>query len=398
MSSSSSSQEQQTTMESVTEQFEQTHLSSSSQQTNPITVELTEEQEERYKLIRSVGEECIQEDELRNLIKNKKEQIICYDGFEPSGRIHIAQGVMKAINVNKLTKAGCKFIFLVADWFALMNNKMEGDLEKIQTVGKYMIEVWKSIGMDLNNVEFVWSSEIINKDPNTYWLLVLDIARENNLKRIVRCSQIMGRDEASDLSAAQIFYPCMQCADIFYLKADICQLGMDQRKVNMLAREYAETKRKDKKTKSKFRFSPVILSHHMLPGLDGSTKMAKSNPDAAIFMEDSETEVRRKLKSAFCEPGNIEKNPPLEYIKHIVLPMKGQFKVERKEENGGNKIYTDFAELENDFKELHLHPGDLKPALAEAINDILAPVRAHFKNDQNAKSLLEKVQKFKVTK
>lgn len=29
---------------------------------------------------------------------------ICYDGFEPSGRMHIAQGVMRVINVNKLTK------------------------------------------------------------------------------------------------------------------------------------------------------------------------------------------------------------------------------------------------------------------------------------------------------
>ncbi len=48
---------------------------------------------------------------------------------------------------------------------------------------------------------------------------------------LCRCSQIMGRNESDDLSAAQIFYPCMQCADIFFLKADICQLGMDQRKV-----------------------------------------------------------------------------------------------------------------------------------------------------------------------
>jgi len=28
----------------------------------------------------------------------------------------------------------------------------------------------------------------------------------------------MGRNETDDLSAAQIFYPCMQCADIFFLK------------------------------------------------------------------------------------------------------------------------------------------------------------------------------------
>ena len=38
--------------------------------------------------------------------------------------MHIAQGVMKCINVNRLTKAGCHFKFWVADWFAQLNNKM----------------------------------------------------------------------------------------------------------------------------------------------------------------------------------------------------------------------------------------------------------------------------------
>jgi hypothetical protein len=71
--------------------------------------------DEKYALCRSVGEECIQEEELRLLLE-KKPVPICYDGFEPSGRMHIAQGVMKCLNVNKLTKAGCHFKFWVADW------------------------------------------------------------------------------------------------------------------------------------------------------------------------------------------------------------------------------------------------------------------------------------------
>ncbi|MFQ6646422.1 hypothetical protein Gotur_020025, partial [Gossypium turneri] len=36
--------------------------------------------EEKFKIIRSVGEECIQEDELLNLLNHKPEPI-CYDGF-----------------------------------------------------------------------------------------------------------------------------------------------------------------------------------------------------------------------------------------------------------------------------------------------------------------------------
>jgi tyrosyl-tRNA synthetase len=37
-----------------------------------------------------VGEECINEEELRNLLKHKPHPV-AYDGFEPSGRMHIAQ-------------------------------------------------------------------------------------------------------------------------------------------------------------------------------------------------------------------------------------------------------------------------------------------------------------------
>ena len=39
---------------------------------------------------------------------------------------------MQARNVNKCTAAGGEFTFWVADWFALMNDKMGGDLDKIK--------------------------------------------------------------------------------------------------------------------------------------------------------------------------------------------------------------------------------------------------------------------------
>jgi len=79
--------------------------------------------DERYSLCRSVAQECVQDEDLK-LLLSKKANPIAYDGFEPSGRMHIAQGVMKALNVNKLTKAGCTFKFWVADWFAQLNNKV----------------------------------------------------------------------------------------------------------------------------------------------------------------------------------------------------------------------------------------------------------------------------------
>lgn len=347
----------------------------------------------RLETILSVGQECRTEEGLRNLLLKKPGRPVCYDGFEPSGRMHIAQGIQKAINVNKLTSSGCDFVFWVADWFAQLNNKMGGDLKKIQTVGKYFVEVWKACGMDMTHVHFKWASEEINKKPEEYWTLVMSIARMNNLARIIRCCQIMGRNDTDDLSAAQIFYPCMQCADIFFLKADICQLGMDQRKVNMLAREYCD------RVKPKIKNKPIILSHKMMPGLkEGQEKMSKSDPLSAIFMEDTEADVNKKIKGAFCPPGKVEGNPVLVYIEYIIFPKLGSLKVLRNEANGGDKVYEKYEDLEKDFASEALHPGDLKPAVSKAINQILQPVRDHFKNNKEAKELLAKVKKYKVSK
>ena len=165
--------------------------------------------EERFRLCKSVGEEIIKdESELEDLLR-RKDSFRCYDGFEPSGRMHIAQGIMKALNVNKITKSGGVFIFWVADWFALLNNKMDGDLNKIRVVGRYFVEVWKAAGMNLQNVQFLWASDEINKRADEYWSLVIDISRKNTVTRIKKCSQIMGRAEGDDVPTSQIMYPCM---------------------------------------------------------------------------------------------------------------------------------------------------------------------------------------------
>ena len=60
--------------------------------------------EEKLELIKQVGEEIVSEEELLELLKTKK-NLIAYDGFEPSGKIHIAQGLLRAINVNDQSRS-----------------------------------------------------------------------------------------------------------------------------------------------------------------------------------------------------------------------------------------------------------------------------------------------------
>ena len=354
---------------------------------------------ERLALIKQVGEEILTEDELLKLLQEKKHPI-AYDGFEPSGKIHIAQGILRAINVNKLTKAGITFKFWVADWFALMNNKLNGDLEKIKTTGNYFIEVWKASGMDMKNVEFLWASDVMN--DREYWLKVINIGRMNSVARISRCSQIMGRSEKDVLSAAQIFYPCMQCADIFHLEADITQLGMDQRKVNVLAREVAPSLGHKK---------PIVVSHHMLMGLGKppetslksvdraiELKMSKSKPDSCIFMTDTEEEITRKFNKAYCPEKQVEDNPVLEYCKYILFEKFNEFKVERAEKFGGNVVFGSYEELERSYIAGKLHPVDLKIAAAASINQLLVPVRTYFEKNAKAKRLKTLVESYDITR
>jgi tyrosyl-tRNA synthetase len=361
--------------------------------------------DEKLTLIHQVGEEIVTEAELIELLKKEKE-IIAYDGFEPSGQMHIAQGILRAINVNKMTQAGIRFKMLVADWHAMANNKMDGDLEKIQTVGRYFIEVWKASGMDLSKVEFVWASDLV-KDPK-YWQLVIQIGRSNALRRFIRTAEIMGREESLDkLTGAMIIYSCMQAADIFYLGAKVCQLGMDQRKVNMLAREIGPI--------IGF-WKPAVVSHHMLLGLQAKfdeekdkltqtieLKMSKSKPESAVFMTDTKEEIERKIQKAYCPEGVVEFNPILEYYRYLIFPALDRLGlkkvvIERPTKFGGDINFASYEELEKTFAQKQVHPLDLKTTLAKLLDQLLVPVRRHFEDDPQAKALLEKVKSFQVTR
>lgn len=372
--------------------------------------------QKRIDLIKQVagsGGEIIGVEELKEIFESG-DKLYTYDGFEPSGQMHIAQGLIRAINTNKMIKAGFIFRMYVADWFAYINNKMGGDMEKIQDVGNYFIEIWRASGMDLSNVEFIWSSDVV-KDP-LYWELVLKIAKSLTLKRAIKSTEIMGRTESDNLSAAQIFYPCMQIADVFHvMKCQVTQLGLDQRKANVIAREVAHEIGYKK---------PVVVSHGMLRGLgkpvtEGTAeeralamKMSKSIPDSAIFMTDSEEDVIRKINKAYCPEGVSEDNPILDYCKNIIFEavnLIGQedifknsggygFEVKRDEKFGGDVIYETYEQLEHAFVNKQLFPQDLKIAVSKYINLLLEPVRKHFTTDEMAKNLLDKVTSYQITR
>ncbi|MDP6293894.1 MAG: tyrosine--tRNA ligase [Candidatus Woesearchaeota archaeon] len=352
--------------------------------------------EKRLQLIREVGEEILTEDELKKLLEEKAHPV-AYDGFEPSGNMHIAQAVLRVITINKMTRAGCKFILWEADWHAWINNKMGGDLDKIHTVAEYFEEIWKAAGMDMENVKFVSATEVV--DDQSYWKKIIQVAQQTTVQRMMRCGQIMGRDDQEMQRVAQLMYPAMQAADVEHLGVDICQLGMDQRKVNILLREVAPKLGWNK---------PVAVHHRMLAGLSQppkegegvdraiAMKMSKSKPQNSIFVTDTVEEVTKKIGNAWCPPEENE-NPVLEYLKHMVFEKQKEVNIERPAKYGGNQSFGSYTELKEAYLAKKIHPQDLKTMTAVEVNKLLEPIRKHFTKGKPAE-LLKAVLSYEVTR
>ncbi|MEM5814569.1 MAG: tyrosine--tRNA ligase, partial [Candidatus Aenigmatarchaeota archaeon] len=361
--------------------------------------------ERRMELItRAPTEEVITPEDLRKLLEAKS-KVTAYDGFEPSGLMHIGTALLRALKIQDMLEANVNFTLLVADWFAWLNGKMGGDLELIKKTGEYFVEGWKACGVDTKKVKVVWTSDII-KDPE-YWKGVLRMAKMTTVQRAIRAGTIMGRKEAEMQYTAQLIYPMMQGYDPFYLNADILQLGMDQRKATVLTRELAP------KVDGSIR---VCVHHHLLAGLTGparmgkegtpegqreaqaEAKMSKSKPKSAIFIHDTPEQIEEKIKEAFAPPKQVEGNAILEICKYIIFKRAKTLEIKRPTKFGGDLSITDYAELEKAYTAGELHPADLKPAVAQSLADILAPVRAHFEKNKNAKKLYETVRAAKITR
>jgi len=359
--------------------------------------------DERIKLVTNVGEEVVTKPELRKLLEEKANPI-AYDGFEPSGLAHLAFGVFRPLLLKDLIKAGIRFKIWLADWFAWINNKMGGDLEKIKTTGEYFIEVWKAAGVPSDKVEYLFASDAM--DSIDYWARVVRIAKVTTVARATRALTIMGRREGEMSEVAQYFYPVMQVSDIFHLEADITQLGMDQRRANILAREVGP--------KLGF-WKPVVVSHHMLINLEGSiepeglddvgrdlhmieTKMSKSKPSSSIFIHDSEEEIRSKILAAYCPPKEVKGNPLLDYAKHLVFRSFDSMHVERKPKFGGDLEFQSYKELEKSYIKGALHPLDLKNAMILYIDRMVKPLRDHFEKKKSAREMLELIKSYQVTR
>ncbi len=93
-------------------------------------------------------------------------------------------------------------------------------------------------------------------------------------------------------------------------------------------------------------------------------------------MDDKPSEIKRKITQAFCEQGNIEKNPLLDWAKHIIFPIVEKFVILANPKwNEPEIIFSNFEELQTSFAEGKVHPKGLKDGMIKHITDLLVPIQ-----------------------
>jgi len=316
--------------------------------------------EKRLELIKRNVSEIVTEDELRKLLKEKKNPV-AYCGYEPSGPLHLGHFVT-ILKLMDLEEAGFKIKILLADIHAMLNRKgSEKETEKEVLAWKKTI---KAIG--LNAEVIVGSDYQLGKE---YQRDVLNLAQNTTINRGLRSMQEIARD-VEHATISQLWYPLMQVADIKHLGIDVALGGMEQRKVHMIGRE----------TSKIINHSFIAMHTPLITSLKGpGEKMSKSVPGSWISVTDSYEEIKKTIQGAYCPEKIVEDNPILQILKLIIFPKLDKIKIKRPAKFGGDLELSKYMLLEKAYSEGKIHPLDLKNAVADSIEKIIAPIRKNFK-------------------
>ncbi|XP_039272029.2 tyrosine--tRNA ligase, cytoplasmic-like [Styela clava] len=324
---------------------------------------------EKKELIVRHLQEVLGDDKLTEILKERDVKV--YWGTATTGKPHIAYFVPMS-KIADFLKAGCHVTILLADLHAYLDN-MKAPWELLELRTKYYEAVIKamleSINVPLNKLNFVKGTDYqLDKKYTLDVYRLTSVVTEHDAKKAG--AEVVKQVDHPLLSG--LLYPGLQALDEEYLDVDAQFGGVDQRKIFTFAEKYMPALGYRKR---------IHLMNPMVPGLTGS-KMSSSEEDSKIDLLDDSAAVKRKLKKAFCEPGNIENNGLLAFVKHVIYSVYGEFEILRKEEFGGNIVYKNFHDLEKDFAEEKVHPGDLKNSLQSALDKLLDPIRTKFQSPE----------------
>lgn len=188
------------------------------------------------------------------------------------------------------------------------------------------------------------------------------------LSRMVQFKEKQQKHTAEGLVVGFFEYPVLMAADILLYDADVVPVGDDQKQHVELARKIAE--RFNNAHGNTFKLPRAVIPEEgarIMDLQDPTKKMSKSDEDSSgcIFINDSETEIRRKLTRAVTDSDNTVKadkksKPGVTNLLEIYSALSGE-SVSRIEEHYSGKGY-----------------GDFKKDLVEVVINVLNPLQQNY--------------------
>ncbi|EFY95451.1 hypothetical protein MHUMG1_07736 [Metarhizium humberi] len=296
-----------------------------------------------------------------------------YWGTATTGRPHCGYFV-PAIKIAQFLAAGCDVTILLADIHGFLDN-LKAPIELVEQrvhFYRYVITAMlEAVGVSTEKLRFVQGSSY-QKSPE----YIMDIYKlsslisEHDAKRAG--AEVVKQTANAPMSG--LLYPVLQVLDEQYLDVDAQFGGLDQRKLFTAAKEWLP------KIGYKQR---AHLLNPMVPGLQGG-KMSSSDQDSKIDLLDAPEVVSKKIKKAVAAPQVVEENGVLAFVEFVLLPASGlkngkrSFTVDRERDGLEPLVYDNIAQMQEDYKNDVLNPQLLKPAVAKALNELLAPMQAAY--------------------
>ncbi len=303
---------------------------------------------------------------------------IVVSGIRPTGNLHLGNYFGAIRNFIKMQKENNCYFF-IADYHSLTTHPTPGDLHG--NVKQVLVE-YLATGLD-PNLSTIYIQSDVPEIVELYLLLNMNAY----LGELERCTSFKEkvRKQPENVNAGLLTYPTLMAADVIIHKAAKVPVGKDQEQNLEMMRTFARRFNRIYKTEffpipSAYNFGQALVK---IPGLNGAGKMGKSEEEGnAIFLNDEEKVIRKKVMRAVTDSG------PLEMNQDKPDPIKNLFTL--LEVVSTPEVVAHYDELYNNCE---IRYGDLKKQLAEDMVKFCSPFKEKIEELSKNNDYLRKVVK-----
>jgi tryptophanyl-tRNA synthetase len=301
---------------------------------------------------------------------------IVVSGIRPTGNLHLGNYFGAVQNFIKMQEEH-QCYFFIADYHSLTTHPTPADLHGNV---KNVLVNFLAAGMDPEKATLYIQSDV--PEVTELYLLLNMNAYLGELERVASFKEKV-RTQPNNINAGLLTYPTLMAADVMIHKAAKVPVGKDQEQHLEMMRNFAN--RFNRMYNVEYFPAPVAFNFGeeliKIPGLDGSTKMSKSEGDQnAIYLSDDPEAIRKKVMRAVTDAGPTEENQPKpQPIENIFQLMKAL---------SSQNVYEHYNKLYNNCQ---IRYGDMKKQLAEDAIAFTAPFREKIKELNSDNEHLHKV-------